>query len=435
MKMNFNMMKSGWIIVFISGFCILAVNAQTHRDEHPHAISFTYDALPGKIMEHNPELRAALWTIQEAASRLTQSGRLKNPNLITSFNNNQQTPERSTGLGFQQSFPITSRLRLEKNISRLKVNEARAEVMMVAQSIVESALQTATQWFGNQERQFIIADQIQLAKELATFLSSQSAKGEISSLDAEQANLEAGELALGLRPLSLKRKQLESELRTSLGLKPATAIHIEGKLPEAKIPSAESILMESRPDYLLLKNQVQTTRESIQLTRANRISDINLQLMHQWIREEDMPIGIEKENRALIQLSIPLPLWNRNQGRIAELNNKLERLMGSIRALEITISNHADAAFTGMIDQLAIYKQIKNQTLPIRVKYQQSLEGAYNEGLSSFERLIQARNQILKLKLKASESLTSFHVHRIQYQSETGNLPISYDSFPIQTIN
>ncbi|MBT5061310.1 MAG: TolC family protein [Verrucomicrobia bacterium] len=435
MKMNFNMMKSGWIIVFISGFCILAVNAQTHPDEHPHAVSFTYDALPGKIMEHNPELRAALWTIQEAASRLTQSGRLKNPNLITSFNNNQQTPERSTGLGFQQSFPITSRLRLEKNISRLKINEARAEVMMVAQSIVESALQTATQWFGNQERQFIIADQIQLAKELATFLSSQSAKGEISSLDAEQANLEAGELALGLRPLSLKRKQLESELRISLGLKPATAIHIEGKLPEAKIPSAESILMESRPDYLLLKNQVQTTRESIQLTRANRISDINLQLMHQWIREEDMPIGIEKENRALIQLSIPLPLWNRNQGRIAELNNKLERLMGSIRALEITISNHADAAFTGMIDQLAIYKQIKNQTLPIRVKYQQSLEGAYNEGLSSFERLIQARNQILKLKLKASESLTSFHVHRIQYQSETGNLPISYDSFTIQTIN
>ena len=435
MKMNFNMVKSAWIIVFISGFCILAVNAQTHPDEQPHAVSFTYDALPGKIMEHNPELRAALWTIREAASQLTQSGRLKNPNLITSFNNNQQTPERSTGLGFQQSFPITSRLRLEKNISRLKVNEARAEVMMVAQSIVESALQTATQWFGNQERQFIIADQIRLAKELATFLSSQSAKGEISSLDAEQANLEAGELALGLRPLSLKRKQLESELRISLGLKPATAIHIEGKLPEAKIPSAESILMESRPDYLLLKNQVQTTRESIQLTRANRISDINLQLMHQWIREEDMPIGIEKENRALIQLSIPLPLWNRNQGRIAELNNKLERLMGSIRALEITISNHADAAFTGMIDQLAVYKQIKNQTLPIRVKYQQSLEGAYNEGLSSFERLIQARNQILKLKLKASESLTSFHVHRIQYQSETGNLPISYDSFPIQTIN
>ena len=105
------MVKSGWIIVFISGFCMLAVNAQTHPDEHPHAVSFTYDALPGKIMEHNPELRAALWTIQEAASRLTQSGRLKNPNLITSFNNNQQTPDLDfAGVKNEHSLPcrITS---------------------------------------------------------------------------------------------------------------------------------------------------------------------------------------------------------------------------------------------------------------------------------------------------------------------------------------
>lgn len=386
-------------------------------------------------MEQNPEIRAALWTIQEAGSRLTQSGRLKNPNLITSFNNNQQTPERSAGVGIQQAFPITSRLRLEKNVSRLKINEAQAEVQMVSRTLIESALTTAAQWFGNRQRQSIMEDQIQLAKELATFLSKQAAKGEISSLDAMQAYLEADELALGLRPLDLERKQLESKLRVHLGLHPGVPIHINGGLPEAKIPSAKSILMESRPDYLLLKNQIKTTKESIKLARANRISDINLQLMHQWNREEDMPIGIEKERNALIQLSIPLPLWNRNQGQISELNDKLERLKSSVQALEIAINNHADVAFTGMVEQLAIHQQIKDQSLPKRIQYQQALENSYREGLSSFELLLRARDQILKLRLAQSESLTAFHINRIQYQSETGNLPISHESFRIQTIN
>ena len=386
-------------------------------------------------MEQNPEIRAALWTIQEAASRLTQSGRLKNPNLITSFNNNQQTPERATGLGVQQAFPITSRLRLEKNVSKLKINEAQAEVQMVARSLIESALTSTAQWFGNRQRQSIMEDQIRLAKELATFLTDQSAKGEVSSLAAMQANLEADELALGLRPLDLERKQLESELRIYLGLHPGVPMLIEGSLPEARMPSAQSILMESRPDYILLKNQIKTTTESIKLTRANRISDINLQLIHQWSREEDMPIGIEKERSALIQLSIPLPLWNRNQGRISELNDKLERLKSSIQALEITIGNHADATFTGMVEQLTIYKQIKDQSLPRRVKYQQALETSYKEGLSSFELLLRARDQILKLRLAQSESLTSFHINRIQYQSETGNLPIFHESFRIQPID
>lgn len=419
----------------ITSWCILSVVAQTPETINPHAASFSYEEIPERVMEKNPEIKAALWTVQEAASRLTQSGRLKNPNLITAFNNNRQTPEHSTGMGIQQAFPITSRLRLEKNVSKLKINEAQAEVQMVARSLIESALTTATQWFGNRQRQSIMEEQIRLANELAKFLTEQAAKGEISTLDAMQAGLEADELALGLRPLGLEQKQLESSLRIYFGLQPGTPVQIEGSLPDAKMPSAKNTLMESRPDYLLLKNKIKTTNESIKLTRANRLSDINLQLMHQWNREEDMPIGIEKERNALIQLSIPLPLWNRNQGRISELNDKLERLKSSMQALEITISNHADAAFTGMIEQLAIHKQIKDQSLPKRVKYQQALEDSYKEGLSSFELLLRARDQILKLRLAQSAALTSFHINRIQYQSETGNLPISHESFRIQTID
>jgi outer membrane protein, heavy metal efflux system len=387
----------------------------------------TYTSIPERVLKNNPQIQAALWTIKVAESRMTQSGRLRNPNLVTSFTSNAQTPERSTGVGIQQSFPITARLRLEKNVSALKIEEARTEVNMVARNVIESTLTTTVRWYGNRQRKSIIEDQIRLANDLAEFLSTQSTKGEISSLEAMHASLEAEELTLTMRPLELERKQLESELRILLGLHPGVPIQLKGTLPTAQLSSAKNILMESRPDYRLLQSQIDTTLESIKLARANRISDISLQLIHQWNREEDMPIGIEKERSAGIQLSIPLPLWNRNQGRIAELNNKLKGLESTLLALELSISNHADAAFTGMVEHLANYLQIKDQSLPKRIQYQQALESSYREGLSSFEMMLRARDQILKLRLTQSDALTSFHIHRVKYQSETGNLPIFHE--------
>ena len=135
----------------------------------------TYESIPEKVLQNNPQIQTALWTIKVAESRMTQSGRLSNPNLITSFTSNAQTPERSTGVGIQQFFPITARLRLEKNVSLLKIEEARTEVTMVARNVIESALTTTVHWYGNHQCKSIIEDQIRLAKDLAEFLSTQSA--------------------------------------------------------------------------------------------------------------------------------------------------------------------------------------------------------------------------------------------------------------------
>ncbi len=426
--MKINLIRCSWLAACIIVSWGENASGQSQFLKTPLKVSISYESIPELVLEMNPEIRAATWSIREAESRMEQSGRLQNPKFITSYNNNENTPERTTGVGFLQAFPVTSRLRLEKSVSKNKIEEAKSEVQVAARTMIESALTTTVQWIGNQQRQSILKDQIRLATELATFLSEQSTKGEVSSLDAMQASLEAEERQLDLHPLIFEQKKLESKLRIALGLEPTTELQIREDLPDAKLPKAKTILLEKRPDYRLLQKQFITTQETIKLARANRFSDVSLQLMHLWNDEEDIPIGIEKERNAAIQLSIPLPLWNRNQGRISELNDRLKRLENSIQALEIKISNHSDAAYTGMVEQLAIYRQIKEQSLPKRLEYQKALETSYKEGLSSFDLMLRARHQILKLELARSKALTSFHIHLVQYQSETGNLSIFHES-------
>ena len=153
------------------------------------SVVLTLDAIPAEVMNRNPDLKTARWTIESARNRMLQSGRLSNPNLQTTYQDNAQTSERTVGFGIQQSFPVTSRLRLEKSVARHQIQEAQAEVESVARLRIESALEFGVYLLGNRLHQEVLKDQIQLSEELASFLQTQSNQGEASPLDATHASL------------------------------------------------------------------------------------------------------------------------------------------------------------------------------------------------------------------------------------------------------
>ena len=89
--------------------------------------------------------------------------------------------------------------------------------------------------------------------------------------------------------------------------------------------------------------------------------------------------------------------------------------------MEVSILNQVDAAYTAMIQHLAMYHEITEQLLPKRQAYQKELEAAYRQGLIAFESLLRAREQMLKLRFSEVEALESFHLSRVKYLSATGN--------------
>ncbi|MGL5020239.1 MAG: hypothetical protein ACRDBP_19035, partial [Luteolibacter sp.] len=70
-----------------------------------------------RIRAQNPDLAAARLRIQEALGRANHAGRLANPELETGVEHNPNFREGRFEIGFIQRFPITGRLRLEKEIS------------------------------------------------------------------------------------------------------------------------------------------------------------------------------------------------------------------------------------------------------------------------------------------------------------------------------
>lgn len=408
----------GAALVFSHG-CLLGA-ASLEASLGPDSVALTLESIPQEIMERNPDIQTARWTIEAARNRMLQSGRLSNPNIQTIFQDNAQTSERSVGFGIQQSFPITARLRLEKNVARHQIREAQAEVATVARRRIESALDFSVRLLGIHHRQDVVKDQIHLAEELAMFLKTQSERAELSPLDAAHAALLVDELKLELRPLQARTKQIKSELRNLLGLVPDVELKMEGALSKAKLPVAGEMQFEKRPEIQWIHRQIETMQETLKLERANRVEDFRLGLVHQWNREEDVPIGIEAERQYGLQLSVPLPFWNRNEGRIGEVLSELNRLESSLEAQKMAILNQVDAAYSAMIEHLATYQQINEQLLPRRKVYLSDLEASYRQGLSPFESLLKARERLLELRFAEVDALESFHANRVKYLSATG---------------
>ena len=106
--------------------------ARTLSAESPSAISWTFETLPEAVCKHNKELAAAHWVIESAKARSKQAGKLANPRVGTTSGINTITSENMQGFSLQQSFPITARLRLEKKVASLDIQQAEKEVQWMA---------------------------------------------------------------------------------------------------------------------------------------------------------------------------------------------------------------------------------------------------------------------------------------------------------------
>ena len=101
------------------------------------------DGIAARVRNHNPVLKAARLAVDEARGRQLGSGRLPNPTFETSFQNESRVSPSVLQFGLDQSFPITNRLKLEKQLSRELVAAAELEVRDVERRLIAEARERA----------------------------------------------------------------------------------------------------------------------------------------------------------------------------------------------------------------------------------------------------------------------------------------------------
>ncbi|MCW1915026.1 TolC family protein [Luteolibacter sp. GHJ8] len=369
-----------------------------------------------RVRAQNPGLAAARLRIREAQGRQTQSGRLSNPELGIEMSHDPRYRERSLEIGFSQRFPVTNRLRLEKNVSATEVKVAQAEVREVERQLIAEARQGIVKVLAVRKRRELLKDQEALSKEFAEFLSGVAEKGEGSPLDAGQAKLEAASLTLEMRQLDASEAAAIGEIKPLLGVRPNEPLHVGGSLPEASLP-ASAVDPSKRPDFQAAVLGAQAAGQNVAVEQSKRYEDVEAGVFFGAERSEDAPEGYDREGIMGLRFTLPLPLWNKNEGAIEEAKAKHERMEKEASALARGIRLEAEAAKAEMQEWLKLLGEAQNGLLPLADEQAKAAEEAYKKGQGEIQTVFRTREKQVQLMAARLDALREFHLARVRYES------------------
>lgn len=369
-----------------------------------------------RIHAQNPDLAAARLRIQEALGRMNQSGRPDNPQLETSIEHNPRFREGKIEIGLSQRFPVTDRLRLEKQVSLSELKASEAEVREVERQLVGKARESIVKVLVTRQRRELLKEQFSVSKDFAAFLTEVASKGEGSALDAGQAKLEAASLSTEIRQLDAAETSLLGELKPLLGMRPGESLNVGGSLPEPTLPPA-STDPSKRPDLQAARLEAQAAAQGVSLEQARRYDDIEGGLFTAAERAEDAPDGYSNDALIGLRFNIALPFWNKNEGAIQEAQAKQKRKELEAVALGRGIRLEAEAARSEMEEWAKLIREINTTLLPMADEQKELAEKTYRNGQGEIQSVLRTREKRLQLAAARLDALREFHLARVRHET------------------
>lgn len=386
---------------------------------------------------NNREFAVAALEVKRAAARLRWSGRLDNPELEFSIDDDGVGSNEGEGnyeVALSQRFPLTSKLKREKDLRRYQVLLAEAEIAERRRELAHEVDEAIVEILATRESIRLQKRLVGLNREIVDFLRSQAREGLISGLEVTQASLNGRSLEQASRSLQTQETQQRIALNRLLGLDAETSVSVEEdfSLPASQ-PSTKAELgpiLARRPDHVLALAKIDEANAAIAFENAKRWEDVSVKLFVEGEDSVDDPTGLESNTFAGFGVSIPLPLRKRNQEGIAQAEIDREEADRSVEAARFRIQSEAEEAYRLRLDAWELAREASGEILALAEENLDEFRDAYQKGQSSLLQVQRAQEQILEVRSAATQFIGDYHRAAAQVRLVTGNYPgLSADAY------
>ena len=159
-----------------------------------------------------------------------------------------------------------------------------------------------------------------------------------------------------------------------------------------------------RPDLVRASLESDAARAEIALARAEAWEDITVGVEYEYMKTLN-GTDLMNDNFLGARVIVPLPVWNRTQGSIAEKTAGLERAGGMLEAARLTAEAEIGTARVRAAKTASIASQISKDSLPLLDETRGVLESSIQTGEANTPEAITLTNQEINQRLFYVDSL------------------------------
>lgn len=280
--------------------------------------------------------------------------------------------------------------------------------------------------YAARQRLQLAEELLNLNEQLLRAVRIQLREGEVSALEANLAEVELGRARARVLAARRELTSAELQLKRLIGFSPDQAIRLPGAVPAAAPApptgrdSLVALALGRRPDLVAQRTAVMESQALSDLARREGRPNVSVGVL---ARRE----GDGGDPQVGLGVSVPFPVLNRNQGRLAEQQARTSQAELQARAVELAVRTEVTDAlrtYQTATEEETVYAALVLQ--PTR-ENRALLEIAYREGKIDLATLLLVRNQLLDAELGYWDTWLAQRRAQVFLEVATGASPVLAD--------
>ena len=371
---------------------------------------------------NNPKLKAFSLDIRAAEARKLQAGLLPNPEFGVAVEEFGGAGDRAGFDSSETSIKIGQLIELadkrskrthlaviDKDLAELDFKSKRLDVMAdVARAFIDL--------LAAQEQLSLSKELVDLSEKAYSTVAERVRAGEDSPVEETKAKIAFSNTRIEFVRASKELVSARHQLTATWGSSNPAFEKVSGGFYDmSPAPSFEELtgLISQNPDMARWPAEKDKRRAAVELEKAKATSDIKLSGGIRYFNEED-------DSAFILGLSIPIPVFNRNQGNIQEAIYMLAKTEEDRKAVEANLLAALAEASTKLSSSFSEINIIKNDVLPLARSAFDAASQGYREGKFEYLMVLDAQRTFFEVRGRYLKALAGYHKARADVERLIG---------------
>lgn len=391
-------------VAFAQGMSPLSVPSRVHAAEQQGlgmAPLSLQQAIEQALTRH-PELAVAGAEVDALGGASLQARARPNPELVFS-QEGIKSPSRTTTVQINQPIELGGKRQARMTAADSAAELARADLSARRHAIATAVVTAFFDLLTVQERVRLAEAALELAQSSSLATSQRVKAGKLSPVEETKAKVAEANVRIELTQARSEANAARAHLSSAMG-RPLGDLVLEGQLDELPpIQNHDGFMaqLDQSPALQRAEMEIRRRKALTAVENARRVTDITVSLGVKRDQEQG-------RTQAVVGLSIPLPLFDRNEGNILEALKREDKALLERASTRMQLESEATQARERLSSARAQAQSLAADVIPgAQSAYDAATKGfelgkfSFLEALDAQRTLLQARSQYLKALAEA----------------------------------